>query len=174
MNEHRINGKEKLWKIEISRENNLYTIYVVSVQKPLLIFESYLGKLRRMFEIFPAQAQFQQPPVFYISSQENATVERVQRMHGFKLQEITSENIVLSINNPKRKNLYEISLLQRKTKGFFKKKYILAADKREAIKTSEKFKKTYTVKVKKAKKIDCYPILQVTDKRIILEKVKIK
>jgi len=172
MNEQKINGKEKLWKIEIGRENDVYTFYIVSVQKPMIIFESPLGKLRKIFEIFPQKSQPQQPPIFFVSSKENATVELAEKMHGYKLQKITSDSIVLSIDNPQNKDLYEISLFKRKQRSFIRKKYILAAHKKEIIKISQDFKKDYIVTVKKAKKMDCYPILSLTENEIVLKRVK--
>lgn len=162
-------GGEKLWRVEIGQEKKSYTLYVVSTQKPMLIFESYFGKLRRMFDLSSGKPQPQ--PVFYIPKEEKATVERSDQMHGFKLQHITSQHIILSIENPQEKDLYEISLASREIKGFLRKEYVLAADKIEAVRLTEKFKPIYWVKVKKAKKMDCYPIVRVNSKTIVLEKV---
>jgi len=162
-------GGEKLWKVEIGQGEKSYTLYVVSTQKPVLIFESYFGKLRRMFDLSSGKPQLQ--PVFYIPKEERAVVKKTDQMHGFKLQEITSQHIILSIKNPEKKDLYEIFLISKEIKGLLKKEYILASDKMEAARLTERFKPTYWVKVKKAKKMDCYPIVSVNNKMIILEKV---
>jgi len=173
MDGQEIGGDEKLWRIEIGIEDNLNTFYIVSAQKPMLIFESPFGKLRRMFDVFPAKNQSRQTPVFHISSEESATVKLTKKMHGFKLRSITAKSIILSVDNPQKNSLYEISLFKRKVKNFIRKKYIIATDKREAVKIAEKFKKNYLVRIKKAKKMDCYPILNITDTSIILGKVKL-
>jgi len=146
-------GGEKLWKVEIGQGEKSYTLYVVSTQKPVLIFESYFGKLRRMFDLSSGKPQPQ--PVFYIPKEERAVVKKTDQIHGFKLQEITSQHIILSIKNPEKKDLYEIFLASKEIKGLL----------------TERFKPTYWVKVKKAKKMDCYPIVSVNNKMIILEKV---
>lgn len=161
---------EKLWKVNIGEGKNSFTLYIVSCQKPLLIFESYLGKLRRMFD-FSSKVREPQP-IFYLPCQENATVEKTDRMHGFKLEQITSHHIILSVENPQEKDLYEILLTDRKKKGFLKKYYLLASSKREAIKNSDRFRSIYQTKIKKAKKMDCYPIISINRKRIVLGKVQ--
>jgi len=161
---------EKLWKIKIEKGRCFYQFYIVSTQKPVFVPETSLGKLRRSFSPLGKGYPSHLPPIFYISQEQEASVEKVQNMHGFDLKKLTSKYIILSINNPQKKSLYEISLFRRGVKRFFRKNYILAKDKKEAIEYSTVFKPTYKVKVKKAKKMDCYPIVEVTTDRIILDR----
>ncbi len=162
-------GREKIWKIRISQGNRFYGFYVVSIEKPMIIFESYFGKLRRIFDI--SYKKIQSQPVFYVPRWEKATVKLTDEIHGFKVKEISTKHIVLEAQNPDKKYLYEITLIDKKVKGFIKKNYILARDKKDAKDLAEKFKRTYWIKVKRATKMDCYPILSVNKDRIILGKI---
>lgn len=164
-------GAEKLWKVKIEEHARTYLFYVVSTRAPLLIFESYLGRLRRMFDV-TAKRETPPQPVFHIPKEAQAKTEKTNRMHGFNLQKITSRHIVLSAENPEEKDLYEISLIHRKIKGHFKKKYVLAENKKKASQVGKEFKSSYRVKVRKAKKMDCYPVVSVDEKQIILKRTK--
>ncbi|MEA1963694.1 MAG: hypothetical protein U9O41_00975 [Candidatus Aerophobetes bacterium] len=163
--------EDKLWKVEISEGENSCQFYLVSSQKPIFILETSFGKFRRMFSLssrtYPSP---QLPPTFYISRRQKAKAEKTQKMYGFNLQKLTPQYILLSLKNPLGKSLYEVSLFNKKVKNFFKKEYILALNKKEAVEQSQKFKFTYRVKVTKAKKMDCYPVLSVTNNKIALKR----
>jgi len=168
-------GEDKLWKIEISEEGNFYQFYLVSPKKPVFIAETAFGKFQRMFSLFKGGYEAtspapELPPIFYISRRQKATVQQAQDMHGFDLQKLTAQYIFLSVENLHRKSLYEISLFSRKIKSLFQKKYILAKDKKEATEHAKKFKPSYRTKVTKAKKMDCYPIVKVTEDSIVLKR----
>lgn len=161
---------DKLWEVRIEEEEDSYRFYLVSSQKPLVIVETPLGKFRRMFSLFNESYPPLQLPVFYVSPRQKATVEQTQKMHGFNLQQLTPRHIILWIDNPQKKFLYEITFFSKKVKSFFKKEYILAFNKKEAVEYSSRFRPTYQVKVKKAKKMDCYPIVSITEDRIVLNR----
>ncbi|MBE0478376.1 hypothetical protein IBX65_04565 [Candidatus Aerophobetes bacterium] len=166
--------EDKLWKVEIAVQEDFYEFYLISRQKPVFVAESGMGKFRRMFSFFNQSYSVPElPPIFYIAKNQEAAAEKTDEMHGFTLQELTSKHIVLSIENPQEKPLYEISLFSKKVQNLFKKKYILAQDKKEAIKYSKRFKDIYRPKVSKARKMDCYPLVRVNREEIILSR-KIK
>ncbi|MBC7189946.1 hypothetical protein H5U35_07055, partial [Candidatus Aerophobetes bacterium] len=133
--------------------------------------ETSLEKLKRTFAFFPSQTfPPSLPPVFYISREQEAHAEQTDRMHGFPVEGLTQEHIILSVENPELKSLYEVSLFSKKIRNFFKKKYILAKDKKEALSFFLPYKASFQVRVKKAKKMDCYPIISVTSNRIVLKR----
>jgi len=160
------NLQAKLWQIRMERTGETARLYVVSVHKPMLVFESYFGRLRRRFEITTLKKQ--DPPVFYLLAGEKAEVEKATDMHGFKLKAITEKYIILEVENPENKNLYEISLFNPRLRGFWGRKYVLSKDKREAASFAQQFKEDYHVSIKKAAKIDSYPVEVVEKNRIIL------
>jgi hypothetical protein len=160
------NLQVKLWQIRMERAGETTRLYVVSVHKPMLVFESYFGRLRRRFEITTLKKQ--NPPVFYLLAGEKAEVEKATDMHGFKLKAITEKYIILEVENPENKNLYEISLFNPRLRGFWGRKYVLSKDKREAASFAQQFKENYHISIKKATKIDSYPVEVVEKDRIIL------
>lgn len=156
----------KLWQIRMERAGETTRLYVVSIHKPMLVFESYFGRLRRRFEIAPSKKQ--DPPVFYLLAGEKAEVERATDMHGFKLKAITEHHIILEVKNLENKNLYEISLFNPRLRGFWRREYIFSKDKREAASFAQQFKENYRIDIKKASKIDGYRVEAVEKDRIIL------
>ncbi|MEA1965123.1 MAG: hypothetical protein U9O41_08410 [Candidatus Aerophobetes bacterium] len=113
-----VKGKDKLWKIEIGEKGNFYQFYLISMQKPIFVLETGFGKFRRMFTLFSGSYYSPQlPPIFHISPGQKATAEKTQKMHGFNLHKLTSRHIILSIENPGEKSLYEISLFSKKIKN---------------------------------------------------------
>ena len=160
------NLQAKLWQIRMERAGETTRLYVVSIHKPMLVFESYFGRLRRRFEIAPSKKQ--DPPVFYLLAGEKAEVERATDMHGFKLKAITEHHIILEVKNLENKNLYEISLFNPRLRGFWRREYIFSKDKREATSFAQQFKEDYHVSIKKASKIDGYRVEAVEKDRIIL------
>jgi len=165
------NEKDTLWEIKITQEECSYKLYLISPQRPLVIKEKTLDRFRRFFSVFNESYTSLQLPILYISPQQDATVQEAEDMHGFNIQEVTPTNIILSIDNPQKKALYEIFLFSKKFKNFFKKEYILASDKKEAVSYSKKFLQKYkTAKIKIARRIDCYPILDITENKIILDR----
>ena len=163
--------EDKLWEIKIGEGGDFYELYLISTQKPVFIEETAFGKFRRMFSSFGTNYHFPQLPIFYVSRGQEAVAKEASSMHGFSLQELTPQHIILSINNPQKKSLYEITLFNRKIKNFFRKEYLLAFNKKEALSYSDRFKADYQIIVKKAKKIDCYPIVDITEDRIILNRL---
>jgi len=160
------NLQAKLWQIRMERAGETTRLYVVSIHKPMLVFESYFGRLRRRFEIAPSKKQ--DPPVFYLLAGENAEVERATDMHGFKLKAITEHHIILEVKNPENKNLYEISLFNPRLRGFWRREYIFSKDKREAASFAQQFKENYHIDIKKASKIDGCRVEAVEKDQIIL------
>ncbi len=156
----------KLWQIRMEKDGEITRLYVFSIHKPMLVFESYFGRLRRRFEIAPSKKQ--DPPVFYLLAGEKAEVERATDMHGFKLKAITEHHIILEVKNLENKNLYEISLFNPRLRGLWRKEYVFSKDKREAAIFAQQFKEDYHVSIKKAAKIDSYPVEVVEKDRIIL------
>jgi hypothetical protein len=134
----------------------------------MLVFESYFGRLRRRFEIAPSKKQ--DPPVLYLLEGEKAEVERATDMHGFRLKAITEHHIILEVENPENKNLYEISLFHPRLRGFWEKKYVFSKDKREAASFAQQFKEDYHISTRKAVKIDGYPVEVIEKDRIILNR----
>ena len=158
----------RLWQIRMEKAGETERLYVVSVQKPMLVFESYFGRLRRRFEIAPSRRK--DPPTFYLLEGEKAGVERAADMHGFKLQAITERHIILEAENPENKEFYEISLFAPRLAGFWRKKYVFSKDKKEAASFAQQFKEDYRVSVRKAAKIDGYTIEAIEKDRIILRR----
>lgn len=156
----------KLWQIRMEKDGEITRLYVVSIHQPMLVFESYFGRLRRRFEIAPSKKQ--DPPVFYLLAGEKAEVERATDVHGFKLKAITEHHIILEVKNLENKNLYEISLFNPRLRGLWRREYIFSKDKREAANFAQQFKEDYHVSIKKAAKIDSYPVEVVEKDRIIL------
>jgi hypothetical protein len=156
----------KLWQIRMKKAGEITRFYVVSVHKPMLVFESYFGRLRRKFEITSSKKH--DPPVFYLLAGEEAEVERATDMHGFKLKAITEKHIILKMENPENKNLYEISLFNPQLRGFWRREYVFSKDKRKAASFAQQFKEKYHLSIKKAAKIDGYPVEVVEKDRIIL------
>lgn len=165
----------KLWKVEMGKEHGyFYEFYLASSQKPMFIAETAMEKFRRKYSFFSASRPAQKlVPAFYIAKKQRATARETNEMHGFALHEVSSQHIVLSMENPEQKSLYEICLFSKKDRVFFKKKYVLAADKKNALDYAQKFKNEYQTHVSRAKKIDCYPILSIDNEKIILN-AKIK
>ncbi len=159
----------KLWQIRMEKAGETTRLYVVSIHKPMLVFESYFGRLRRRFEIAPSKKQ--DPPVFYLLEGEKSEVERATDMHGFKLKAITEHHIILQVENPENKNFYEISFFNPRLRGFWRKKYIFSKDKREAASFAQQFKADYHISVRKAAKIDGYPVESIEKNRIILNRL---
>ena len=162
------NQQARLWQIRMEKGGETERLYVVSVQKPMLVFESYFGRLRRRFEIAPSRRK--DPPTFYLLEGEKAEVERVADMHGFKLEAVTERHIILEAENPENKELYEISLFAPRLVGFWRKKYVFSKDKKEAASFAQQFKEDYRVSVRKAAKIDGYTIEAIEKDRIILRR----
>lgn len=158
----------KLWQIRMQKTGETTRLYVVSVHQPMLVFESYFGRIRRRFEI--ATSKKQDPPVFYLLAGEKAEVERATDMHGFKLKTITEKYIILEVKNPENKNLYEISLFNPRLRGFWRRKYVFSKDKREAVSFAQQFKKDYHISIRKATKIDGYPVEAIEKDQIILNR----
>ncbi len=156
----------KLWQITMEKAGETERLYVVSVQKPMLVFESSFGRLRRRFDIAPSRKEV--PPTFYLLDGEKAEVERATVMHDFKLEAVTKKYITLEAENPGNKDLYEISFFTSRLAGSWRKKYVFSEDKKEAASFARQFKKNYHVSVKKATKIDAYAIEAIEKDRIIL------
>lgn len=162
------NQQAKLWQIRMEKAGETERLYVVSVQKPMLVFESYFGRLRRRFEIAPSRRK--DPPIFYLLEGEKAEVERAADMHGFKLEAVTERHIILEAKNPGSEDFYEISLFAPRLAGFWRKKYVFSKDKKEAASFARQFKEDYRVSVRKAAKIDGYAIEAIEKDRIILRR----
>lgn len=162
------NQQAKLWQIGMEKGGETGRLYVVSVQKPMLVFESYLGRLRRRFQIEPSRRG--EPLTFYLLDGEKAEVERATDMHGFKLKAVTEKHILLEAENPGDKDLYEISLFRPRLAGFWGKKYVFSKNKKEAAGFAQQFRKEYRVSVRKAAKIDGYAIEAIEKDRIILSR----
>ena len=162
------NEHAKLWEIRMEKAGETAKLYVVSVHKPMLVFESYFGRLRRRFEIAPSKKQ--DPPRFYLLEGEKAEVERATDMHGFKLKAVTEKHIVLQAENPENRNLYEISFFNPRLRGFWGRKYVFSKDKREAASFAWQFKEDYHISIRKAVKIDGYPVEATEKDRIILKR----
>ena len=163
-------GEDKLWKIEMGTGEYVYEFYLVSAQKPIFTIETAFGKFRRKFSFFDESHLSAKQPIFFISPGQEATAQQTREMHGFNVQELTPRHIVLSIQNSHGKSLYEIALFSKKNKNFFKKEYILASTKKEALHYSDKFRPAYRIKITKTKKMDCYPLVRVTEEKIILDR----
>jgi|GEM_PF-1564792 len=161
-------SEAKLWQIKIEKAGEIMRFYVVSPFKPMLIFESYFGKFRRMFDITPKGKQEQL--VFFINKQDKAEVERAVEMYGFKLSSITEKHIILEGENLENKYLYEIFLFNTRIRGLFKVEYVFAKDKKEASNFAKEFKRYYRISVRKTNKIACYPINFIGKNKIILER----
>jgi len=123
------NEHAKLWEIRMEKAGETAKFYVVSVHKPMLVFESYFGRLRRRFEIAPSKKQ--DPPRFYLLEGEKAEVERATDTHGFKLKAVTRKHILLQAENPENRNLYEISFFNPRLRGFWGRKYVFSKDRIE-------------------------------------------
>ncbi len=158
----------KLWQIRMKKAGKTARLYVVSIHKPMLVFESYFGRLRRRFEI--TRSKKQDPPVFYLLEGEKAEVERATDMHGFRLKAVTEKHIILQVENPENKDLYEISFFHPRLRGFWKRKYVISKDKREATSFAQQFKEDYHVSIRKAAKINGYPIETIEKDHIILHR----
>lgn len=164
---------DKLWRIEIGEEKNFFEFYIVSSKEPVFVQETSLEKLKRTFAFFSSETfPPSLPLVFYISRGQEAHAEQTDRMHGFPVEELTQEHIILGVENPELKSLYEVSLFSKKIRNFFKKKYIFAKDKKEALSYCLPYKSSFQIRVKKAKKMNCYPIISVTSNRIVLKREK--
>ena len=162
------NEQGKLWQIRMEKAGETTRLYVVSVHKPMLVFESYFARLRRRFEIAPSKKQ--DPPRFYLLEGEKAEVERATDMHGFKLKAITEKHIVLQAENPENKNLYEISFFNPRLRGLWRRKYVFSKDKGEAASFAQQFKEDYHIGIRKAAKIDGYPLEAIEKDQIILRR----
>lgn len=158
----------KLWQIRMGKTGETTRLYVVSVHKPMLMFESYFGRLRRRFEIAPSKKL--DPPVFYLLEGEKAEVERATDMHGFKLKAVTENHIILEVQNPENKSLYEISFFNPRLRGFWGRKYVFSSDKKEAASFAQELAKDYHLSISKATKIDGYPLEVVEKDRLILRR----
>jgi len=169
--------EEKLWKIKIGEEEGFFQFYLISTQEPVFVSETTFGKFQRRFGSLsllgsPRMENSLSLPIFYIRKKQKATVEEVQDISGFNLQKLTPQHIILSVENPHQKSLYELALFHKNIRAFFKKKYVLASDKKEAIQYSNKFKSLYTIKATKAKKVYCYPIVTLTKDILTLNREK--
>lgn len=169
--------EEKLWKIKIGERENSFHFYLISTQKPIFISETAFGKFKRRFGSFGSSGSFFNEsslsiPIFYIGKKQKAIAEQTQNINGFNLQKLTPQHIVLSVENSHEKFLYELSLFNKNIKTFFKKEYVLASDKKEAMQYSNKFESLYTIKVTKAKKVYCYPIVNLTKDTLTLKREK--
>jgi len=162
------NQQAKLWQIRMGKTGEIASFYVISVHKPRLVFESHFGRLKRRFEIMPSKKQ--DPPTFYLVEGEKAEVERATDMHGFSLKGITEKHIILKVKNPENKNLYEISFLNPRLRGFWRKKYVFSRNKREAASFAQQFKEDYRISIRKAAKIDGYPLEAMEKDRIVLKR----
>lgn len=112
----------------------------------------------------------QDPPTFYLLEGEKTEVERATDMYGFSLKGITEKHIILKVENPENKNLYEISFLNPRLRGFWRKKYVFSRDKREAASFAQQFKEDYRISIRKAAKIDGYPVEAMEKDRIVLKR----
>jgi len=160
----------KLWHIKLQKAGETISLFTVSQNKPILVFESYFAKLRRMVQITPPGRS--REPVFFFSKEEKAEVEKATEMFGFKLKTITEKQIILQVENPENEILWEVAFFSPRARGLWTVKYFLARDKKKVRSRVEKFRpKDHRISVKKAIRMGQYPIEDITKDSLFLRRV---
>jgi len=159
----------KLWHIKLQKAGETISLYTVSEKKPLLIFESYFARLRRMVQITPLGRSGE--PLFFFSEEEKAEVEKATEMFGFELKAITEKQIILQVENPENEILWEVAFFSPRARGLWTVKYFLAQDKKKMRSRVEKFRpKGHRISVKKAIRMGQYPIEDITKDSLLLRR----